>query len=182
MNKSGVLLAFCTVVWGASSSIKEVDFKNFAYPFIFDESVPQKPRWMPMEGATFIPLRGGKHGFECRAAPCPLLTLNQITFGNIEGLPQTSALVVANYLPKGTATLQYLYIVALRSGRPQVVAWLKTGSPASMGFRRVSTERGDLVLVMNSPERHEESITVRYRWRDGFFQQIGSPVLAGAAR
>lgn len=160
MNKSGVLLVYCTVVLGASSSIKEIDFKNFAYPFNFDESVPLKPRWMPMEGASFIPLHDGNHGFECRAAPCPLLTLNQVTFGEIEGLPGPSALVIANYLPKGMATLQYLYIVAIRSGRPQVVAWLKSGSPASMGFRRVSTELGDLVLVMNSPERHAETITV----------------------
>ena len=125
MDKSIVLLAFCTIVLGASISIKEVDFKNFAYPFILDESVPQEPRWMPMEGAAFIPLRVGKHGFECRAAPCPILTVNQIMFGKIEGLPQTSALVVANYSPKSAATLQYLYIVTLRSGRPQVVGGLK---------------------------------------------------------
>ena len=131
-----------------------------------------------MEGAAFLPLRGGKHGFECRAAPCPVLTVNQITFGKIEGLPQTSALVVANYAPKLAATLQYLYIVTLRSGRPQVVAWLKTGSPMYMGFRSVSTERGILVLVLNSPEKAGGTITFRYGWHDGSFQQIGSPVLA----
>lgn len=179
MNKSAVLLACCFVVLGARRSIKEIDFRNFPYPYDFDELVAAEPRWMRLEGATFASLHGGQHGFECRAAPCPLLTLNQVTFGNIEGLPLTSALVVASYRTGRLAGTQYLYIVALRAGSPRVVAWLETGW---MRFRGVSTERGDLVLLLNSPEKAEGTITIRYRWHDGSFQQIGSPVLAGAPR
>ena len=42
-----------------------------------------------------------------------------------------------------------------------------------MGFRSVSTEHGNLFLVLNSPEKAGGTITVRCHWHDGSFQQIG---------
>jgi hypothetical protein len=53
-----------------------------------------------------------------------------------------------------------------------------------MGLRRASVDLGDLVLLVNDPERRQGdccstgTITYRYRWHDGSFHQVGSPVRA----
>jgi hypothetical protein len=53
-----------------------------------------------------------------------------------------------------------------------------------MGLRRAEVDHGDLVLIVNDPDKREAdccstgSITYRYRWHDGAFYQIGAPVRA----
>jgi hypothetical protein len=178
------LFALQSIVLGASS-IRDVDFKNFAYPFIREElaSVPVKLRWMPPAGGKLISLRDGRYSFPCDDAPCPLLTLAQTDFVNINGLPETSALVVITYHTGGTATWQYLYVMSVRARKPVVVAWLETGSRAYMGLRHATIDRGDLLLTVDDPEKRTAdccssgTITYRYRWDVGAFQQIGAPVL-----
>lgn len=180
------MFVLVSLVRGAS--IRDVDFKNFAYPFPHRNfiPVPDKLLWMTLAGAKVVLLRDGRYTFACDADPsgCPTLTWDQVDFVHINRLPETSAIVTIGYHTGGTAQWQYLYVVGLRSGKPTVIAWLQTGSRAYKGLRKVSINRGDLVLIVNDPEKRvgdccsTGSITYRYRWTKGSFYQIGAPIFA----
>jgi hypothetical protein len=183
-----LLAVFVLVNIARGASIGDVDFKNFAYPFFHRKyvSVPSRLRWMPHTGAILIAPQSGKYTFPCDIdlSGCPWLSVDQIDFGNIGGIPGTSAVVRTEYFTGGTAHWEYLYVIALRSGRPKVMAWLETGSRAYMGLRSFTIDHGDLVLIVNDPDKRmgdccsTGTITHRYRWRDGSFHQIGEPILA----
>jgi hypothetical protein len=180
-----LLLGIVALTAATGASIRDVDFKNVSLPFIYHRfiSVPNKLRWMPLAGVKTVSLRNGRHTFVCDGDPCHLLTLDNVVFGNIDGLPETIALAVIGFHTGGTAQWQYLYVVALHSGKPQVRAWLETGSRADMGLRRASVDHGELVLIVNDPDKREGdccssgTITYRYGWQGGSFHQIGAPVL-----
>jgi hypothetical protein len=185
-------VAFSAFAFGATpKSIRDVDLENFSYPFIESDSVPNTVRWMQISKAPSIALKDGRHTLvseDCRDAPleCPLLTLDKIQYGELTGIPQEAAIVLMTYHSGGTATWQYLYAVALSAGKPEVLAWLETGSRADKGLREVSIDRGDLVLTVNDPARRQGDccstgiITTRYRWNAGAFKQIGQPVVSDA--
>lgn len=178
-----VSLALFLFTLGAYGAIRDVDFKNFAYPFVESEfvSVPSHLRWMPLLGANRIATQDGRHRFPCDEPQCESLTVDRVDFGNINGVSGTAAVVALVYHTGGTANWQYLYVIALRSGKPKVVAWLETGSRADMGLRSFKIDQGDLVLMLNDPDKRTGdccstgSITYRYRWLDGSFHQVGAP-------
>jgi hypothetical protein len=180
-----VVSAFFLIALGAFGAIQDLDFKNFTYLFIKNEfdSVPDKLRWMPRSGTSLISPHDGQYTFPCDDSPCPLLTVDQIDYGNIKGLPETIAIITTTYHTGGTATWDYLYVIALRSGKPEIMAWLEAGSRAYMGLRRLLVDHGDLVLIVEDPDKRQGdccssgTITYRYRWHDGSFHQIGKPVL-----
>jgi hypothetical protein len=166
-----------------SRSIRDVDFKNFTYPFVGRTvvPVPNRLRWMPLERARRVTLHDGGYTEPCDGPRCPSLALDQISFVNIDGLPET-AIVVVTYYTGGAAHWQYVYVIALSSGEPQVVAWLETGSRADKGLRRAAVDRGDLLLVVNDPRKRTGdccstgTIRYRYKWNGGSFRQAGVPV------
>ena len=177
---------FALLSCGRGASIRDVDFENISLPFIYHRfiSVPNKLRWMPLTGVKAVPLRNGRHTFLCDGDPCYLLTLDDVVFGKINGLPETIALAVVGFHTGGTAQWQYLYVVTFRSGKPKVTAWLETGSRADMGLRHASVDHGELVLIVNDPDEREGdccstgTITYRYRWLNGSFHRSGTPLRA----
>lgn len=179
------MLILWSAVPAASGSIRDIDFKNFVYPSlsVIYTSVPSRPKWIDTQGAKEIAMRGGRYRFQCDDSPCPLITFDRAIFGAINGLSEDSAIVVTTYHSGGSAAWQYIYIIAVRSGKPEVMAWLETGSRAYMGLRTIAVDRGDLVLNVNDPEKREGdccstgTITYRYRWHEGSFHQLGPPVL-----
>jgi hypothetical protein len=178
------IVALANIAPGAS--IRDVDFKNFAYPFLQRKyvSVPSRLRWMPLLGANRIAMHDGQHRFPCVEPPCELLTLDRVDFGNISGVSGTTAIVTAVYHTGGTANWQYLYVIRLRAGKPQAMAWLEAESRSSNGLRSLMIDRGDLVLVVNDPDKRQGdccstgSITYRYRWSNDSFHQVGKPIRA----
>jgi len=139
---------------------------------------------MPPASVGLLSLRDGQYRFPCDfpiPSDCPSLSVDKVEFGHIEGLPETSAIVTVEYYTGGTANWQYLYVIALQSGRPRVMAWLETGSRADMGLRSATVDRGDLVLIVNDPDKRmgdccsTGSITYRYRWHVGSFHKIAPP-------
>lgn len=174
------------VLRAAQPTIRNVDLRNFSYPFIEKDAVPDALRWMPAAGQKTIALKEGRLAFpseDCDSpSGCPLLTLDTVEYGRLTGLPQENALVVMTYHTGGTANWQYVYVVGLRSGKPQVIAWLETGSRAYEGLRKTSIDRGDLVIIVNDPEKREGdccssgTISTRYRWHRDTFHQIGQRV------
>jgi hypothetical protein len=183
------VLALFLFTLGAYGSIRDVDFKNFSYPLPSRKfiPVPSKLRWLPRTKANYLSLHDGEYKFPCElpnSYRCPSALLSQVGFGNIGGMPATTAVVTVEYLTGGTANWQYLYVIALRSGKPTVIAWLEAGSRADMGLRRFAIDSGDLVLIVNDPDKRQGdccstgTITYRYRWHAGSFHQIGKQVLA----
>jgi hypothetical protein len=178
----------CNPMMGADPPIRGIDFKTFSYPFSRDylTSVPLGLTWISHLDAGAISLRDGRYRFPCDgsqddATQCPLMTLDEVVFGDVAGLFGTSAIVVTTYHTGGTATWQYVYVVSLRSGVPRVVACLETGSRAYMGLRRLAVSHGELVVTVNDPAKIQGlccssgTIDYRYRWQDPSFQQDGEP-------
>jgi hypothetical protein len=176
--------ALFLVALAASGSIRDVDFKNFAYPFIEHKSVsvPSRLRWLPLPGADLITPHNGEHTFPCDDPPCELLAVDRVDFGDIKGITGTSAIVTTTFHTGGTAHWQFLYVIALISEKPKVLAWLESGSRADMGLRSASADRGDLVLVVNDPDKRQGdccstgTITYRYRWAGGSFHNVGPSI------
>jgi hypothetical protein len=178
-----VVALFMLAVASRAGSIRDVDFKNFVYPFTKNKflSVPSRLRWLPLHRADFITTQNGQHTFPCDEPPCRMLTVDDVNFGEIRGIPQTSGIVTTTFHTGGTATWQYLYVITLSSEKPKVVTWLETGSRGYMGLRRLAFDRGDLVLIVNDPDKRQGdccstgTITYRYRWAGGSFHNIGPP-------
>jgi hypothetical protein len=201
-----VSLAVTGVTFGASSSIQDVDFKNFAYPFhsVDFPGVPEQLMWLPLKGTRPIALHDGSYKFPCDADllaglpktmtvlgrefpfpyPCSTLASGREIFGPISGLPGTTAIAEVGYHTGGTAHWGYLYVISIRDEKPKVVAWLETGSRADMGLRDIALHKGDLILTVNDPDQRQGdccslgTLIYRYRWQGGSFRQIGSAVKA----
>lgn len=178
-------LGYASFGLSAESSIREVDFNNFDYPFLrdMDTTIPTRLTWLPVKGPV-IHAHDGRYRFPCDDSPCPLLTVDRTVFGDIAGIPNTVAFVVTTYHSGGSATWQYVYVVSFSSGVPRVVAWLETGSRADMGLSQVMADRGDLVAVVFDPDKSEGdccssgTISYRYRWHGSSFEQVGQPTFS----
>jgi uncharacterized protein YecT (DUF1311 family) len=182
-----LILICCAVLSGAApQSIPDVDWKDFSYPLLETDSVPGEVRWMPPGAKESVSLINGRYVVPGNCGDnvrfCPLVTFDSVDYGALDGIKSTVAAVVLTYHSGGTANWQYVYLLALDSGKPRLLAWLRTGSRADQGLREVSITDGDLVLVINNPDKRQgdccsaESITTRYRWVGGSFSAIGQPV------
>ena len=110
---------------------------------------------------------------------CPSVTFDSVNYGAVTGIRSTVAVVVLMYHTGGTAHWQYVYVFTLASGKPRLLAWLRTGSRASRGLRKLSIHAGDLILEVNDPDKAKGdccsagSIVTRYRWVGSAFSQVG---------
>lgn len=176
----------CVVISGAAQqSIRDVNWKNLSYPMRV-EGVPAEVRWMlpsdKEETATLIDGEYTALGCSDNIKDCPLVTFDSVTYGALTGIKSTVALVALTYHSGGTATWQYVYLFSLKSSKPHLLAWLRTGSRAYQGLRGVLTSGGDLILVVSDPDKQQGdccsagSISTRYRWTGGSFSAIGQPI------
>jgi uncharacterized protein YecT (DUF1311 family) len=182
-----VLLLCCA--FGAAAgppSIRDVDWKNFSYPLVEAGGAPEEVRWMPPGRNESVSLVNGRYVVPDDCADnlrfCPLITFDSVEYGVLAGIKSTVAIVVLTYHSGGTSHWQYVYVFALESSRPRLVAWLRTGSRADQGLRQVSITGGNMVLVVNDPEKRQGdccsagTITTRYKWAGGSFSATGQPV------
>lgn len=116
---------------------------------------------------------------DIRIRSCPSVTLDSVNYGALTGIESTVAVVVLIYSTGGTAHWQYVYVFTLQSGKPELLAWLRTGSRAYRGLRELSIHAGDLMLEVNDPAKEQGqccsagSIVTRYRWAGSSFSQVG---------
>jgi uncharacterized protein YecT (DUF1311 family) len=186
-----VILTALLVVSGClygqkAQSIRDVDWKNFSYPLVETDSVPGKVRWMALGTKASASLVNGRFVVPDNCSDdirsCPLVTFDSVKYGVLTGIKPTVAAVVLTYHSGGTAHWHYVYLFALQSSGPRLVGWLRTGSRAAQGLREVSITGGDVVLVVNDPEKQQGdccsagTVTIRYRWVGSFFSAIGPPV------
>lgn len=183
-----LILICCAVVSGAApQSIRDVNWKNFSYPLLETDAVPGEVRWMAPGAKGSVSLINGRYLVPDSCSDdtrfCSLVTLDSVNYGALAGIKSTVAAVVLTYHSGGTAHWQYAYMLTLdESGKPRLLAWLRTGSRAYQGLREVSITGGDLVLVVNDPDKRQGdccsagSIATRYRWVGSSFSAIGQPV------
>ncbi len=180
-----LMVICCAAVSGmARQSIRDVDWRNFSYPLEVG-GVPAEVHWLSAvrrtDAATLIDgkyvVPDGSDDVRSR-----LVTFDSVNYGALTGINSTVAVVVLTYHSGGTATWQYVYLFATQSSNPQLLAWLRTGSRADQGLREVSTSDGDLILVVNDPDRRRGdccstgTITTRYQWVRDSFSVVGKPV------
>jgi len=192
-GRCSLVIALSAIAFGAADSVRDLNLNNFSYPFVEKYAIPSTVHWMPIAGKGSVVLKNGSHAFisgGCLDTPsgCPLLKLDSIHYGELDGMPLTSAVVVMTFHTGGTATWRYVYIVGGIAGAPKVMAWLEAGSRADEGLRDVSIDRGDLKVTVNDPAKRQGdccssgTITTRYRWQDGSFHQLGQPILSDDPR
>jgi hypothetical protein len=186
--RSLLILCCCAVISTAQrpQSIREVDWRNFSYPLLETNRVPDSLRWMPLDMKASVRLMNGSYIIRddfCSGNPsaCRELTFGSASYGELTGIKSIVAAVTLTYHSGGTAHWQYVYLFRLESGGPRLFAWLRTGSRADQGLREASFSAGELVLVVNDPDHRQGdccsdgSITTRYRFVGSSFTMIGAP-------
>jgi uncharacterized protein YecT (DUF1311 family) len=112
---------------------------------------------------------------------CPLVALDSVHYGALTGIKSSVAAVVLTWHSGDTENWQYVYVFTLQSGKPRLLAWLRTGSRTAHGLREAAITGGDLVLTVNDPDKRQAdcgsagSIVTRYRWVGSSFSEIGLP-------
>jgi hypothetical protein len=172
-----------------TTEVRRVDFKNFSFPW--DEemgdasSVPSISRWIsPLPQERIQVVRGIHHFYspsqdELERERAPLISVDSITYGDLDGDGMEEAAVHLNYSTGGTQNWDFLYIYELGRGRPKLLSVLESGSRGYGGLVRTSIEAGLLVLDFADAARRvgdccsEGYIRVRYRWRDRGFAEEG---------
>ncbi len=178
-------MLICAAVSGtAQQSVRNVDWRNFPYP-VKVQGVPAEVQWMSAVRRTeTATLRNGKYVVPGTAdvGSRPLVTFDSVHYGALGGISSEVAVIVLTYHSGGTATWQYVYVFGADSGKPHLLAWLRTGSRADQGLREVSISNGDLVLEVNDPDRRQGdccsagTIITHYRWLGASFAAVGKPV------
>jgi uncharacterized protein YecT (DUF1311 family) len=187
MRELLILICCAVLSRAAPQSVRDIDWKNFSYPLSETGAVPGEVRWMASNGHESARLTNGSYVVpdDCSddIHSCPLVTLDSVKYGPLTGIKSTAAVLVLTYHSGGTANWQYVYVFTLESGKPRLLAWLRTGSRADRGLREVSIDAGDLFLEVNDPDKRQGDccsagrIVTRYRWEGSSFSNIGQPVL-----
>jgi len=177
-----LIFLFCAVVSGAPP---DVDWKNFTYPMV-DSAVAREVRWMTTRAKQTVALIDGRYVVPDDCADdihqCPLITWTSVSHGTLTGVKPAVAAVALTWHTGGTQNWQYVYVFALESSGPRLLAWLETGSRSTYGLRAVSIAGGELILVVNDPDHAQGdccssgSITTRYRWNGSSFSVVGQPL------
>jgi len=170
---------------GGTGKIKEVDFKNFSYPWDDPEADSDNHTtwfWTQLPTESKVHLINGQHRFTAPDAPgavSPALRFSFVVYGDLDGDGIDEAAVALNYTTGGTMNWDYLYVYKLAKGKPKLLGRLRSGSRGSGGLLRASINQGALVLDFADPDRttadccSDGYIRAHYRWLDGHFAEEG---------
>lgn len=166
------------------ASIRQVNFRNFSYPWTNDEEVPSRWTWMPIPDNAAVKLRAGRFSFSASSDQTgnqsPKVSLTGVAFGDLLGDGKEDAAVTLRYSSGGTANWSYLYLYQLKDGRPQLLSILESGSRGAGGLMKVAIASGSLTLDFADPEKQvgaccsEGYIRIRYHWDGSKFVQSAS--------
>jgi hypothetical protein len=172
------------------TNIRRVDFNNLSFPW--DDDLATAPsdlatpwHWIDSLLQSRIRVVNGVHRFykpnqsRLEREHSPLIRLNSVTFGDLDGDGEEEAAVHLNYSTGGTMNWDYLYVYKFVRGGPRLMGILQSGSRGYGGLVRTSIQDGMLVLDFADPERpagdccSEGYIRVHYRWRNRAFVEEG---------
>jgi hypothetical protein len=122
-----------------------------------------------------------QHGqYQDERERAPLISVDSITYGDLDSDGVDEAVVALNYSTGGTANWDYLYVYKLENGSPVLLARMRTGSRADGGLVKASIRDGHLIVDFADTERRtgdccsEGHIRVHYRWQKGRFIEEGA--------
>ncbi len=174
----GVLICISTGFVSAQSSIRQVDFKNFAYPLSGPLLAHDDLKWLgdPKDGySKRAPIR------LVNGADSTGFSLQSVEYSNVTGDGKEDAVVVLLYQTGGTQNTHYVYVYSFEAGRPKLLAYCHTGDRAYSGLYKVYGERGMLVFELLDPRKMQGDccssgiVRTRYRWQNGRFVRSGVP-------
>jgi hypothetical protein len=169
-------------------TIRRIDFDNFTYPWSDaepPEDLNQPWHWFTSKPDGHFRAVNGVHHFNLRDQDSyvrehsPLVSVDSVTYGDLDGDGVEDAVVALNYSTGGTANWDYLYVYKLESGQPRLLARMETGSRGYGGLVRAFVRNQLLIVDFADSERRvgdccsEGYVRVNYRWREGAFVEEG---------
>jgi hypothetical protein len=131
------LFYFAVVTTGAEqvTTVRQIDFKNFTYAWSDpSENVPLTWRWLTSSPKLRFRATNGIHHFynpgqdNYERERAPLISVDSITYGDLDADGVEEAVVALNYSTGGTASWDYLYVYKLENGHAVLLARMETGS------------------------------------------------------
>lgn len=172
------------------ASIRDIDFKNFSFPW--DDIMEEPPsynlspwHWLTLLPRTKIRFEKGIHHFyepnqsQSERERAPLVSVDEVTYGDLDRDSAKVATVHLNYSSSGTQNWDYLYVYRIHRGQPELLGILESGERGYGGLYRTAIQGGLLVLEFADADRRvgdccsEGYIRVHYRWRNGAFVEEG---------
>ena len=185
-----VVLGLAAVTANAQkvATIRQIDFDNFNYAWSDaepPEDVGQPWHWFTSAPDQHFRVANGVHHFylrdqdSCVREHSPLVSVDSVIYGDLDGDGVEEAVVALNYGTGGTQNWDYLYVYKLQRGQSKLLARMQTGSRADGGLVRAFVRENLLIVDFADSEKRvadccsEGYVRVRYRWRDGAFVEEG---------
>jgi hypothetical protein len=129
-------------------SIREVDFKNFDYPY--KKSEPNE-MWEQLDSSTRIKLVDGRRDLENDDS----LFFNSVAYGDLDHDGQEEAAVDLRYSTGGTQNWHYLYVFKQSDRGVELISRFVSGSRADGGLIKATIRSGELIIDLADPERRQ---------------------------
>jgi len=183
------IVSFAAVATNAQkvATIRDIDFDNFTYAWndASDDAVPMDWKWLTSTPDEHFRAANGIHHFylpgldRYERQHSPLISVDSVTYGDLDGDGLEEAVVALNYSTGGTANWDYLYVYKLLRGQAKLLARMRTGSRADGGLVRAFVRENLLIVDFADSEKRmgdccsEGYVRVNYRWGDGAFVEEG---------
>jgi hypothetical protein len=177
-------LASAALAGGQATLIRQVDFKNFEYAWSTPVAVvPSSWQWLTSPtDKTFTTVNGIHHfftpGHKVDEGQAALISVDSVTYGDLDADGVEEAAVALNYSEGGTANWDYVYVYRMERRRPALMVRMQTGSRADGGLVKLAIKDGVLLIDFADADRRrgdccsEGYIRVSYRWERGGFVEI----------
>ena len=163
-------------------TIRDVDFRNQNYPHNAAKTLRSPVGWKSPVGYGSVMLRGGRWDKSEEEEIFSGLTLEETLFGDLTGDGGEEAIAVLRYDTGGTMNWHVLYMFAMESKGPKVLAFFHAGDRSDQGLSRVTIERGLLVVELFDPKKSTGDccssgiLRTRYQWNGTAFRRVGPVV------
>jgi hypothetical protein len=184
-----ILTILCVPTWGTETrlrSIRDINFRNFSYPWSGSTDVPAKWQWLAATPETKLNLVSGsavvpysEDHTPKKSEHEPSVNFKDAVFGDVDGDGGDEAAVTLHYSSGGTANWDYVYIYSLKKKRLKLLGLLETGSRGRGGLVKLRIQDGLLTFDFADPERavgdccSEGYARIHYRWNGSSFIQLG---------
>jgi len=158
-----------------AQTIRQVDFKNFAYPMSGPRFGHDRLKWLDPSKPGHIRLTNGSD-----RQRLPTFTFESVKYADVTGDGREDAIVVLDFHSGGTQQSLYVYIYSFVDGKPKLLAYCYTGDRAYSGLYRAYGEHGILVVELFDPEKRLADccssglVRTRYKWNGQRFDAVGA--------
>jgi invasion protein IalB len=160
--------------WADAQSIRDVDFKNFAYEVDYCNNDGDNAKLSVKDGKYFR-ARSEEEGSED-----PMyFAVGDVEFGDLDGDGKEEAVIISLCNTGGTGNFTEAYVFSMKNGVPFRVVTLSGGDRAYGGLREAKIKNGVLAVTSNDVGEFgaaccpEFVVTNRYRMRNGKLSEFG---------